>query len=240
MLRGDFARAQANNALQLTTPGRDGASQLNAVLCGRAGGVSISSSAMARIFVVIAMLLTPSSVAHGEIERLAVPGETGLAFYWWPKVVPPTGWHHDHEASLQNNTNALAPDGSTFSDAKAVMYAEALYKLRMPETKTVAALIDDDKQTFLAKDPSLVVSEAPTLQTADGQRLRTFSYFPKDKGNWERVAYGEEGDFFVVFALSSRSLEPYKLAEPAFEELVTHYSSGPGTPSAPVPKAEHE
>jgi len=33
--------------------------------------------------------------ASAEIEKIALPCETGMCFYWWPKLVTVKGWHHD-------------------------------------------------------------------------------------------------------------------------------------------------
>jgi hypothetical protein len=76
------------------------------------------------------------------------------------------------------------------------------------------------------------MSEAGSLTTADGQRLRSFSFFPKAKGNWERVAYGEEDEFFLLFTISARSLQAYKLKQADYEALVTRYRARPDSGGA--------
>jgi hypothetical protein len=115
------------------------------------------------------------------------------------------------------------------------MYALALYKPRVPETKSVEMLVADDKQKFLTQDPSIAVSEAPSLTTGDGQRLKSYCFFPdgKGKGNWERVSYGEEDDFFLVFTISARSLVAYKQKVADYELLISRYRSKPDAGGAP-------
>jgi hypothetical protein len=170
-----------------------------------------------------AFVVATAGLAHGEIEKIAVPCEKGICLYWWPKLPRLPGWHGDRQNSLHYGINALAPDGFTFSDAQAIIYAKALYKPRVPHITSLEALIESDRSDFLRSRPGILIAEAPDLTNADGQRLKSFTYFPKERGNWERVAYGEEGDFFLVFTVSSRSLDSYPAAESAFETLVGQY-----------------
>lgn len=148
------------------------------------------------------------AIAHAEIEKMAIPGPSGLSFSWWPKVVVPAGWQHERDQSLRNGINALSPKGASFSDAETVMYAKAVYKPREPNVKSLADFIEKDKKEFLAHEPSLDVRETEALKAKDGRVFRAFSYLPKAKGNWERVAYGEETEFYLVFVLSSVMQNP--------------------------------
>jgi hypothetical protein len=175
-------------------------------------------------------LLPHSAVSlptRAEIEKNAVMCDSGICFYWWPKLPELKGWHQDKEMSLKYSANALAPEGHSFADAEAVMYATASYKPRMPETKSLDMFIADDKEQFLGSDPSLTVTPCEALTTADGQKLRSFTFFPKSGGNWEQVSYGEEGDFYLVFTLSSRSKEGFEKTQSAYRGLVAHYKAKP-------------
>jgi hypothetical protein len=182
---------------------------------------------------VIGLLVASSASAYGEIEKIATPCQQGICLNWWPRLPPLAGWHHEREASLQYGSNALAPDGFTFASADVVIYARALYKPRVPETTSLEMLIAGDRKKFLAEDPTIVASEVAALTTADGQSLRSVTFFPKAKGNWERVTYGEEGDFFLLFIISARSREAYGLKHADYESLISRYrakSEGDGTP----------
>jgi hypothetical protein len=187
---------------------------------------------MIRRWLIVLASASVSTLAYGEIEKIGTACEQGICLSWWPKLPVVAGWHHEREASLQYGSNALAPDGSTFSNAEVVMYGVALYKPRVPETKSVEMLIASDRKKFVAQDPTIVMSEAGSLTTADGQRLRSFSFFPKAKGNWERVAYGEEDEFFLLFTISARSLQAYKLKQADYEALVTRYRARPDSGGA--------
>ena len=153
------------------------------------------------------VLLALAAPAQAEILKFMIPSEKGLSAKWWPKVPALPGWHQDMGASEHFSLNALAPDGSTFARAEAVMLAKANYKPRQPKITTLAQLVEDDRKSTLAVLPDARITSLPDMKDADGKRLVVRAFAPgKDgKGNWEAVAYGEEGDFFVIFTLSARS-----------------------------------
>ena len=161
-----------------------------------------------------------------EIEKRAQMCQTGICLYWWPKLPPVKGWHHDEGSSLSYGVNALAPDGSSFSDAAAVMYASALYKPRMPETDSLDKLIADDKDRFRSDFPGVAIAEMEALTTGDGRKMPALTFFPstaKSKAQWEEVCYGEEGDFYLIFTLSARSRQGFDKAVDTYRDLIAHY-----------------
>jgi hypothetical protein len=171
----------------------------------------------------LVFLVAMPLVARADIERLAQPcGET-MCFHWWPRLQELPGWHHDRGSSLQLGINALAPDGFTFSNAEAVIYARALFKPRIPQTTSLIALIENDKAEFLRHSPDIVISESEGLLTADGQKLKSLVFKPSSAGNWERVSYGEEGEFYLLFTLSARSESAYQNALGAYQNLISQY-----------------
>src|ERR1051325_7704 len=152
---------------------------------------------MRRFAFLLLIFISFSVATRAEIEKTALMCGNEICFYWWPKLSPPKGWHQDQDMSYEIEANALIPDGLTFSNTETVMYAKALYKPRTPETKSVNQLIADDKKEFLSADPSIIVAEAGDINSADGKKFRSFTFFPKNAGNWEQVSYGEEGDFYL-------------------------------------------
>ncbi len=170
------------------------------------------------------MLIGATAPAYGEIEKLATSCERGLCFHWWPKLPSIEGWHQDREESFNFGANALAPEGFTFANAEVVMYAKAVYKPREPELESLEDLIKRDQRDFAANVPGVAITEALPIKTADGQSLRSLTFFPTNKGNWERVAYGEEGDFYLIFTISSRSLDGYTSSATAYEAMIRRYS----------------
>lgn len=171
------------------------------------------------------VIFTSSSCA--EIEKRAEICETGICLYWWPKLPPLKGWHQDQGSSVKYGVNALAPDGSSFSNASAVIYAKADYKPRMPHTDSLEKLIADDQKTFRSEFPAIVITETDGLLTADGKKMRTFTFFPKATGEWEEVSYGEEGDFYLIFTLSAHSRAAFDKALSAYRDLVGRYKERP-------------
>jgi hypothetical protein len=178
-------------------------------------------------YALIGLLVLASSAAQAEIEKIAIPAETGFSFYWWPKLTPVAGWHHDREHSSFYSANALAPDGFTFKNAEVVMYAKAIYKPREPEVKSLDALIENDRKDFEANVPGVSIHEVAALSSSDGQKLRSFTFFPTSAGNWERVSYGEEGEFYLIFTISARSLAGFNAAVGTYEKTIAGYNQIP-------------
>lgn len=172
------------------------------------------------------VMLALAAPAQGEILKFMTPSEKGLSAKWWPKLPALPGWHQDQGASEHYSVNALAPDGSTFARAEVVMMAKANYKPRQPKITTLAQLVEDDRKSTLSALPEARITSLPDLRNADGKPLVVRGFAPgKDgKGNWEAVAYGEEGDFFLIFTLSARSQKAYQQNVKAFETLVARYA----------------
>jgi len=170
----------------------------------------------------IALLCFPLA-SNAEIVKKASLCKDSICLHWWPNVPIIKGWHHDEEQSLLGNINALAPDGHDFVNAETVMYANAVYKPRVPESKTLQDFIENDKKAFL----ETLISETPGLITADRQKITTFSFLPQGSGNWERIGYGEEGEYFLVFTISSRSRSGFESSMKDFEQLVKAYKTNP-------------
>src|SRR5215469_16965008 len=161
------------------------------------------------VWIFLAMALLSGSAA-AEIEKTSLICKSSICFYWWPKLPDLKGWHQDRDGSYEISANVLIPDGSTFANAKTVIYAEALYKPKAPELTSIESLIKSDKKQFLAGKPDTLVEQSADLVTGDGLKLKSFTFFPKKQGDWEKVSYGEEGDFYLTFTVSSRNEQAYK------------------------------
>ena len=180
---------------------------------------------MKTIIRVSCLVLLLTFAVQAEIEKLAQVCDSGICFFWWPKLPQIKGWHQDKDESYQYSVNALAPDGFTFVNAKAVIYAGATYKPRVPETKSLSMFIEDDTRHFVASRPGIAITEVDAVTTGDGQKMRSFTFIPKSKGDWEHVSYGEEGDYYLVFTLSARSREAFESAQGAYRDLIARYKS---------------
>jgi hypothetical protein len=175
----------------------------------------------------VPFLIVLSGAAHAEIEKIATPTDTGLVFQWWPKVQPSSGWHFDSGSSHHFGFNAMAPDGSTFSKAETVMYGKADYKPRVPEIKSLALLIQGDISDFHRAYPGMAVTTERPISSANHKSFQVVTFSPSTGGNWERVAYGEDGEFYLIFTASSRTKSGLEQAMPAFNAMVKSYRFGP-------------
>jgi hypothetical protein len=178
---------------------------------------------MKRALLLLSVLALAPAVGLPDIFKLAIPTDKGMQFYWWPILPEIPGWRHDEDISRANGVNMLIPVGKTFSNAPAVMYARALFKPRIPETRSLAQLIANDRATFETDVPGTVVSELPAIADGDGKTLRCYSFFPPGKGSWELVAYGEEGEFYLVFTVSGNAKAALNRATTDFSKVVAGY-----------------
>jgi hypothetical protein len=165
--------------------------------------------------------------AVAEIEKRAIVCDNGICFSWWPKLPELKGWYSDQEASESYSMHTLVPYGENFADAETVIYANAPYKPRMPKVTTVETLIEDDQKDFRQNVPGIAIKEIEPVVTADGQRLRSFLFMPPtgSSESWERVSYGEEGDFYLIFTLSSRTKDSMNHRLDDYLSLIRAYRS---------------
>ena len=176
---------------------------------------------MKKIIITLSILLIS---LQAEIYKLSIPHETGFKFYWWPVLPKVKGWHHEENYSIKYNINAQAPEGFNFSNAETVIYAKALYKPRVPESKSLDKLIQNDKKQFLEQDSKMKITK---VASSNEKYFQSFTFFPSSKGNWEKVSYAEEDDFYLVFTISSRTENGYKKSLKGYEEFVSKYKIKP-------------
>ena len=72
-----------------------------------------------------------------------------------------------------------------------------------------------------------VIRDAAALTSADGRKVVSLSYTPNSAGNWERVSYLEEGEFFLIFTVSSREQKGFDASAKAYETLISQYREKP-------------
>ncbi|WP_306600405.1 hypothetical protein [Geothrix sp. 21YS21S-2] len=169
------------------------------------------------------LLLLSSTICRGEIEKIAIPSQDGLNLLWWPKVNPPPGFVFDQAVSHQTAVKMFIPIGCTFSNAETVIYAKAAFKPGIPDVKTLQALIENDVVAFRQRDPNLIVQSGPAIKDGDAKQAIVFTFAPSGSGNWESVAYSEEGEFYLLFTLSSRSKKGYEASLPLFTTMIASY-----------------
>ena len=133
------------------------------------------------------------------------------------------GWTRDDDASQRFGVTVLVSANSSIATTPAVMYRKQIDKQRLLDGLSLAQLIADDRSEFEINAPDIVVEEVAPLRDSKGSRVTCIAYSPADAGNWERVAYVEDGDFYLVFTVSASSEASLKNALPAFGKLVGSY-----------------
>lgn len=182
---------------------------------------------MKHLLAIISLTLA-SSLCFAEIYKTAIPDKRCgiICFYWWPVLPKINGWEQDKPSSYQYGANAQVPLGESFVTAESVIYAKALYKPRMPDIKSLDQLIKNDQKEF-SKHSNLTITQVDSINSADGKEFKSFVFFPQASGNYERVSYSEEGDFYLVFTLSSRSEKGYKSSMQAYIQFIEQYRENP-------------
>jgi len=173
----------------------------------------------------IGLCLLMCMLAHAEIEKIADPREREMVFMWWPKVAPPADWVHDRDVSYENHINMFVPKGENFADSPAIMYARAVLFDGGDTVKELERAIRDDHAGFLQRFPESKVAEVEAVKTGDGTKLRTFSFTPQSKGQWELVAYGREPSYVLFFCISANTREALEKHRAAFVTMVASYTS---------------
>jgi hypothetical protein len=177
---------------------------------------------MRRVFLAI-ILCVGAVAAQAEIVKTAdIDCHGRICFHWWPKLAPLPGWHADENVNRRYGFNALIPDGASWSGADTIMYARAVYRESRPDIALLDAFIASDKKSFADEKGTLIADAAP-VTTGDGAKLRSATYFRVDHKTWERVSYGEEGDYFLLFVVSSFSETAYEKRQADYEQMIRTY-----------------
>ena len=179
---------------------------------------------MIRIAAALGAALLAAATARAAIESVVVDTPQGKVERWWPKVQAPKGWHQDRGNSINYHMNAFAPEGESFASAEAVIYARAIRTSTDSNLRNLDEFMTRERATFLARSPNYDIRDGKPIVTRGGLSLKTRVFTPKDgQGNWERVAYAEENDFYVIFVASARSKKALDAIARPFEHVVRQY-----------------
>ena len=178
----------------------------------------------ASLFSALSLITFP---AFAEIEKIPTPCGDESCYIWWPKLPTIEGWHQDVSYSLYYGVNAQAPDGFTFRDADAAVYAKALYKPSMSDVDSLDDLMRQNKAQFSSSYPDIEITDMEALSTKDGQKLKSFAVFPKKSGGWKMISYGEEGDYYIVFTLNAHSKDDFTKALATYKKFINDYQEKP-------------
>ena len=179
-----------------------------------------------RVLLALTLICGLLPLAQAETEGFAYQCEGKTCFWRRPIVNPPSGWIRDEESGHHFKFNAFVRKGEVFVDSNAVMYALAIYKKNA--SPTLAEHMNVNRQAHLKEHRDAKVADGTPVQNADGKRLVTLRYTPgSPEGDWQTVAYDEEGDYYLVFVLTARNKQAHDRTLPALTQLVRGYSKEP-------------
>jgi len=134
----------------------------------------------------------------------------------------PNGWTMDIEtARSQGLQVVLYPDGSSWKNAAAVMYARVIDKDE--DQSTIDKVISNDVADFMKLSKESTVSDSPPLETRDKSKSISKVFYDAANKNYETVTFIDGSKVVVILALSSRQKTEYDKALPAFKALVGSY-----------------
>ena len=178
--------------------------------------------------IVIALMLLCISV-HAQ-EKSEKSGNSGIiyganhAF----TLTAPKGWVLDNTSGKGQGLQAVFyPEGSSWKNGAAVMYANVYQKKNVKE-ESLEKVIAGDIDEYKKRSPELKITDAEPLLTAKDVRVKDkkaiIKYFTGDEnGNHEAVAYVDEGKVVVMLVLTARSKKDFESSLSAFKELVGSY-----------------
>jgi hypothetical protein len=185
----------------------------------------------ARVFAaVLVAVFCGAFPLRAEIEKILnhCPDQQKLCPFFRASVTVPDGWVEDKEATRHFNAIILVPKGVEFNDAKAVIYALALFNRdKQPISTFLPDAVDDWKSR--AKDGK--ITNQPDLSRGAGKAAfirRTFEAPSLAEQGYEHQAVTADGDkdgnqFIVTITLSANSRDALLAAEPAYLAVLGKY-----------------
>jgi hypothetical protein len=164
----------------------------------------------------IALLLCSSVLAQENYRGGIVYGPKA-AF----NISAPQGWVLDNEAGAgQGLPCVLYPKGSTWADAKTIMYAKIASTQYEDVDKFVAIAIKEMKDRH-----GLPKQKIESGKTGDGKPYFINEYpATKNYSQWERVAYIQLPHAVAYVVLSSRDESSYRKDSPALREALKSFA----------------
>lgn len=155
--------------------------------------------------------------AQAEMLQFATPDGTKS----WPKLPDIPDWHQDQELSMKLSANFLVPDGADPATSEVTIQARGY--ARSGDTASLPQLMDKDRA---AVPPSTAVTKHPDVYDRDSTAFTMVAFAPAagQAGNWKAIAYSEEGDYLLAFALDARSKAAYDKNLPVFTALIKKYA----------------
>lgn len=171
---------------------------------------------------ILVLLFLGSSVTVFSQDPERSDGTILLGRHYSFVLNEPSGWIMDVKTAKSQHMEAvLYPEGSSWKQAVAVMYARVIYKDKTQNT--VESVISNDIADFLKLSKASSVSDSPSLTTRDKKAAIIKAFYDGANKNYESVAFIDESKIVVILALSSRDKGRYEKSLPAFKALVSSY-----------------
>ena len=168
------------------------------------------------LFALLVLLVLCSSSLAAENRGGIVYGPKA-AF----KIDAPNGWVLDNEAGAQQGLPCvLYPKGSSWADAKTIMYGKIASTQFEDVEKFVAMAIKEMEKTHGKPKEKIVAGK-----THDGQPFFINEYpATKTYSQWERVAYIQLSKAVAYIVLSSRDQASYRKDSGALQEVLKTFA----------------
>ena len=170
-----------------------------------------------RLFIYLVFLLFCSPISAQE----AFPG--GIVY--GPKaafnIAAPEGWVLDNASGVEQGLPCvLYPKGSTWEDAKTIMYAK-IAGTQFEDVNAFVAMAIKEMQKKHGKPKEKIASG----KTGDGRDYFVNEYpATKNYSQWERVAYVQLAKAVAYIVLSSRDHASYQKDFPALQQVLKSFT----------------
>ena len=139
------------------------------------------------------------------------------------RLSAPKGWVLDNKSGVSQGLHAVFyPKGQSWKEAPTVMYANTA-SLEDDAHRTLEKLIEFDLNNFKKNYPGISVTEESNIKIKENVVAKVRYLSGQTYGNYEAIAYIDEGKTGVMIILSSRTKEGFENSLRVFNELVTSY-----------------
>ncbi len=172
-------------------------------------------------FISCALAPIPSSVEGAPDKNFGRVYADGFAFW----VIIPKDWNLDKQTAIKVGIPALfVPDGWSFSNAPAVMYANC-YKKTPDKNSNLADFIRSDYEKFKTRNPSIQINDLGSIKTKDDKKAIIKSFVDPAGGEqaYEAVGYIDDVSIIAIVVLSTSHQKDFDKFLPVFREMVSSY-----------------
>ena len=123
------------------------------------------------------------------------------------------------------------PDGTHFRTAPTALSGNVVfedgYKTDHPRSNLVDSFIADDLDHTRKDNSDVVTAEVEPAVSADGTKMRTFTFRKLKDGHSQILCYGEDSDkdgkFFIMLMMDSMNDKAFEIGLPLFRQFVAKY-----------------